>query len=110
MGDYDPSVHSPGYASEFRFVSAQTEELEAEAEAAHAQSASASSTAQGMVGVRGMQPAEAERAYLDRAKWMEMYGVDLHPVLVSFETFSLNCKLSKLCSDAHSSDHSTYIL
>ena len=28
LGDYSPSRHSPGYVSEFRFHSAQTEEVE----------------------------------------------------------------------------------
>ena len=30
LGDYSPLHHSPGYASEFRFVTAQTEEMEEE--------------------------------------------------------------------------------
>lgn len=28
LGDYDPSRHSPGYVSEFRFLANQTEEQE----------------------------------------------------------------------------------
>lgn len=32
---------------------------------------------------RGLVPAVAEMRYLDRVKWLDLYGVDLHPVLVS---------------------------
>lgn len=31
---------------------------------------------------RGQQPPLAELNYLEKVKWLEMYGVDLHPVLV----------------------------
>ncbi len=51
-------------------MSAQTEELEASMEVAHKL-------------LKGMQPAEAENMYLERVKWLDMYGVDLHPVIVS---------------------------
>ena len=36
LGDYVPKHHSPGYVSDFRFISAQTEEFESDVEAAHA--------------------------------------------------------------------------
>ncbi|KAK9889926.1 hypothetical protein WA026_008735 [Henosepilachna vigintioctopunctata] len=68
LGDYDPRVHLPGYVSEFKFVSNQSLELETRITELHKS-------------LVGQLPSTAEYNYLDRVKWLEMYGVDLHPVL-----------------------------
>ncbi|XP_072038289.1 band 4.1-like protein 4 isoform X2 [Amphiura filiformis] len=68
MGDYDAAQHSSGYISEFRFVPNQTEDLESQVSDIHKS-------------LRGQTPTVAELNFLERAKWLDMYGVDLHPVV-----------------------------
>ncbi|XP_035773049.1 hornerin-like isoform X2 [Anopheles albimanus] len=68
LGDYDPRKHPLGYVSEFRLLNNQTKEIECRIHELHIQLA-------------GMSPSQAEFNYLDKVKWHDMYGVDLHPVL-----------------------------
>ncbi|XP_030637760.1 band 4.1-like protein 2 [Chanos chanos] len=65
LGDYDPEEHRLDYISDFQFAPNQTKELEAKVVELHKSH-------------RGMTPAQADAQFLENAKKLSMYGVDLH--------------------------------
>ncbi|XP_021246263.1 band 4.1-like protein 2 isoform X9 [Numida meleagris] len=65
MGDHDPEEHRSDYISEFQFAPNQTQEMEEKVAELHKTH-------------RGLTPAQADSQFLENAKRLSMYGVDLH--------------------------------
>ncbi|XP_011385335.2 band 4.1-like protein 2, partial [Pteropus vampyrus] len=65
LGDYDPEEHASHDLSDFQFAPTQTKELEEKVIELHKTH-------------RGLSPAQADSQFLENAKRLSMYGVDLH--------------------------------
>ncbi|XP_048346642.1 band 4.1-like protein 2 isoform X3 [Sphaerodactylus townsendi] len=65
LGDYDTAEHNSDYIGEFQFAPNQTKEMEEKVVELHKTH-------------RDLTPAQADTQFLENAKRLSMYGVDLH--------------------------------
>ncbi|XP_066543437.1 tyrosine-protein phosphatase non-receptor type 4 isoform X2 [Amia ocellicauda] len=65
LGDYKHSEHLPGYLSEYGFIPNPPQDIEKEIAKLHQQH-------------KALSPADAEFNYLNAARTLELYGVELH--------------------------------
>uniref|UniRef100_A0A8C3D0X4 Protein tyrosine phosphatase non-receptor type 4 n=1 Tax=Cairina moschata TaxID=8855 RepID=A0A8C3D0X4_CAIMO len=76
LGDYNHSENLPGYLSDYSFIPSQPQDFEKEIAKLHQQHI-------------GLSPAEAEFNYLNTARTLELYGVELHYARVSLDQLVL---------------------
>nr|XP_023698958.1 protein 4.1-like isoform X8 [Paramormyrops kingsleyae] len=65
LGEYDPDLHGADYVSQLRLAPGQSRDLEEKVVELHRS-------------YRSMSPAQADMMFLENAKKLSMYGVDLH--------------------------------
>ncbi|KAG9331014.1 hypothetical protein JZ751_020437 [Albula glossodonta] len=65
LGDHSPSQHSAGYLSGSHFLPQQDSDFQAKVESLHVQH-------------RGLKKSEAELCFLNTARTLELYGVEMH--------------------------------
>lgn len=65
LGDYSDSEHAPGYLTEFSFIPSPPQGFDKEVTKHHQQHS-------------GLSPAQSEFNYLNTARTLELYGVELH--------------------------------
>ncbi|KAM6170031.1 tyrosine-protein phosphatase non-receptor type 3-like [Rhynchocyon petersi] len=65
FGDYDSSVHHSGYLSDSQFIPEQNDDFLAKVESLHEQHS-------------GLKQSEAESCYINIARTLDFYGVELH--------------------------------
>ncbi|KAH9422746.1 hypothetical protein DERP_003426, partial [Dermatophagoides pteronyssinus] len=68
LGDYDPKIHQFGYVSEFCWIENQSLDFENKVCDLHKK-------------LIGQIPTAVEMQFLERCKWLDLYGCELHSVM-----------------------------
>ncbi|CAO2580880.1 Tyrosine-protein phosphatase non-receptor type 3 [Lemmus lemmus] len=65
FGDFNPSIHHPGYLADSQFIPDQNDDFLSKVESLHEQHS-------------GLKQSEAESCYINIARTLDFYGVELH--------------------------------